>query len=204
MNSYAAWARVICYEQHSHTLTQTHLLLSYCQATIYYLTLKLPAWLWICRAWLPIPLSATQTYALMQENMKYYIWMSVFNQRSVMNVSLCLSWFLSLLSLGVFYYACVSLTLAGSRWGCFIWCSDVCRLGEIFHIPFGRHWPSILKAGTDSQVQGQPLTLTGLTLTQKHAYAVNCSKFYFTILCVCRSYFILEGHLYFPSLQAWL
>ena len=92
-------------------------------------------------------------------------------------------------AVGVFYALCVP-DIGRELLGLFIWRSDVCRLGEIFHVPFGRPWPSTLKAGTVPQVPRQPLTLTGLTLTQK---LTVCSQFYFTFfslslslsVCVC-------------------
>lgn len=78
--------------------------------------------------------------------------------------------------------------------GLFMWRSDVCSVGEIFHIPFGRHWPSTLKAGAVSQVQHRLLTLPGLTLTQKHAV---CSQFYFTFVCFCECVFAWAGQISF-------
>ncbi len=139
---------------HTHTRTHAHLLFYFCQAPI-----NNSAFHWSClhgsgSVELSSP-SRCQLHRLVhlcKKKIKYFICRSVFNQRSVTSVSLWLSWFLSLLSLWLYFMPCVSLTLAGSCWGLFMWRSDVCRVGEIFHMPFGKRWPSTIKAGTISQV----------------------------------------------------
>lgn len=86
--------------------THTHLLLSYYQATnqLFNISLKLPAWLWICGAQFPALLPAPQTPALMQDK-KHRFCASEFNQRCVTNVPLRV--LLPSLASVVFYALCV-------------------------------------------------------------------------------------------------
>lgn len=172
---------------HKHT----HLLLSYCQATnqLFNISLKLPAWLWMCRAQLAALLSAAHTPPLMQDDSLHtkentIFFMSVFNQWSVINV-----WLLAPLPAvavsGVsFFMPCVSLTLAARCWVYSCDAAMCAEFGEIFRVPFGRHWPSTRKAGTVSQVQRQLLTLTALTLTQKHTVSSGFLSHCFTCVGV--------------------
>lgn len=106
----------------------------------------MPTWLWVCQAQLTAPPLAVTDVCTYAENIKCYICMSVFNQRSVTNVSSCLSWFLSLLSLWVFICPVCPWHWQEAAGVIHVmqWC--VQSWGRYSTFPFGRHWPSTLKA----------------------------------------------------------
>lgn len=98
-------------------------------------SLKLPAWLWICQAQLPVSQPATQTHALMQKSIN-----TIFACLHLMrNLPLTCS-SLPAVAVGV-SMPCLSLTLAGS---CRIFFFSPCeavmcaQFGELFHSPFWR------------------------------------------------------------------